>query len=188
MMGRRANSPSPRRGEGWGEGAPRILKGRTPSSSAAARLLLLPAGEKERGATPGVEQFLADGLDHAFSVFQHIIVPEADDSVAEAFDGFRPVSIDLLAMLPAVEFDDQVRVPAGEVGDVRTDRELTDELCAFELARAEVTPQALFGVRGISPKFSCVRRQAFFRQCRSPSPQPSPRWGEGVLADRPLNA
>lgn len=42
-----ANSPSPRWGEGWGEGVRSIrITHRTPSFSAASRLPLLPAGEK----------------------------------------------------------------------------------------------------------------------------------------------
>lgn len=145
-------------------------------------------GEGVLSAPSRKQQLLADGLKDALGVFQDVVVSEAEDAVAEVFDRCGSVPVDILIVLAAVEFDHEMRVAAGEVGDVLSNRELADELGVFELATAEVVPETLLGVGGCATEFTRNRRQAFFRQRCSPSPQPSPHWGEGALADRLFNA
>ncbi len=180
---RAARTPSPRRGEGWGEGARRFRMRGVSLTQPSPRW---GEGFSSRGHLASVrsvkaeQQFLADALDHCVGVVQHVVVPEADDAVAEALERARALRVDLRAMLATVDLDDEVRGAAGEVGDVRSDRELEDELGAFELARAEVVPEALFCVGALAPEFAGNGGEALFRQRRSPSPPPSPRRGEGV--------
>jgi hypothetical protein len=50
-------------------------------------------------------------------------------------------------MLTAVKLNDQLRLTAAEVDDVRSDRYLTRELGAEETAIAETSPQPALGVR-----------------------------------------
>jgi hypothetical protein len=50
-------------------------------------------------------------------------------------------------MLTTVELDNQLRLAAAEVDDVRTDRHLTRELGTEEPAIAETSPQPALGVR-----------------------------------------
>ena len=86
------------------------------------------------------------------------MVPEAQDAVAVGFDetGARGVRLDVV--LAAVEFDREVEVARGEVGDVGADDELAGEFDVVELSRAEVGPEAGFGVRGVAAEFSGERR------------------------------
>lgn len=182
-----ADFPSPRRGEGGarsasGEGVRRLRICRTPSPNP------LPAGERALEAVTREEQFLADGFEDSFGVLQDVIVPETDDAVAKGFDDRCARHVDGFAMLSTVQFNRKMRVAAGEVRYVWANRKLPDEFGAFQLAGAEVAPEALLGVRASDAQFSCNWRQAFFRQRRSPSPQPSPRRGEGAIAERHPNA
>jgi len=155
----RRHTPSPRRGEGWGEGA----RGST---------LFAPVEPKQ--------QFVSNCPQDAFGVRQHVIVPEPDEPVAEALDRCRSPSVYSLAVLPAIKLDDEVRGSTGKIRDVRPNLELADEFCAYETPASQVVPKMVLGVGAGPAKLSCDRGQSLFRQRRSPSPQPSPRRGEGA--------
>ena len=175
MSGERPN-PSPRRGEGGarsasGEGARLVRKRRSPSPNP------LPAGER---AIPGEQNLLANDFQNAFGVFEDVVVPEAQHAVAERFDDLGAWSIGFRSVLASVELDSEMRLSAGKVGDMGADRELADELRAFDLPRAEMAPELRFGIRAAPPQPARCRSQALFRQCRTPSSPPSPRRGEGV--------
>ena len=173
--------PSPRRGEGGarsasGEGARRFRRRGAPSPRRSPRW-----GEGDlRAPVERDQQFLTNGFEHAFGVRQHVVVPETDDAVTERFDDGGARCIDGVSMLSAVQFNREMRIAAGEVGDVGADRKLSDKFGAIELAGAKVPPQAFFRFGLIAPQFARDGSQAFFRHRRSPSPQPSPRRGEGV--------
>ena len=64
------------------------------------------------------------------------------------------VAFRVVGMLAAVEFDDQARIEAGEVGDVGADGSLAAEAVAVELASAEARPEMLFGVGGVFAEFA----------------------------------
>jgi hypothetical protein len=181
----RISSPSPRRGEGWGEGERARASVRPWGFSSGVEPphpALSPPGRGLVAAVSGVEQFESDRLEHALGARKHVVVPEADYPIAECFDHLRARRVDLGRVLSAVELDRKVCVTAGEVGDVRTDRKLADELRAFEPAGAEMMPQASFGVRASTPKVPSDWSQTLLCHCRAPSPQPSPRRGEGVCS------
>src|SRR5687767_10888747 len=83
-------TPSPRRGEGWGEGVRNqsATAGVRPPHPALSRRgeglsgVLSPGGEGSFGAVPRDQELLADGLEDAVGVSQDIVVPEAENSVA----------------------------------------------------------------------------------------------------------
>ena len=206
-----AVAPSPRRGEGWGEGAltRRVITGAAPPHPA-----LSPTGRGFRkraglfGAVAGQEEFLPDRLKDSIGVREHIVVPEAQHPIAVFVDdgGSRRILGGLV--LSAVELDRQPGGAAGEVGDEIVDLELADELLAFKPAAAEVMPETRLSVGLVRSQLARDRRQALPAQLSTPSPNPlplgergyagschttpSPRrgegWGEGARRPKPSSA
>ena len=171
---------SPRRGEvdahsAAGEGARRPQTSNVPPHPA-----LSPSGRGLFWSVAGELYLLPDDFQDSFGVFQHLVVPEADDTIAECFDDLGPRSIGLSRVLPAIEFDRQSQTSAAEIRDVRSDGTLPNELRAFESMPPKVVPEAVFGIGTSAAQLACDWRQALLRQCRAPSSQPSPRWEEGV--------
>jgi len=139
-------------------------------------------------AVPRQQQFLADGFQYAVGILKDIVIPEAQDVVAECLDNFGAGGVDFGRVLAPVKLDREVGVAAGEVGDMRADRELADEFCAFELAGAEVRPKSSFRVGAARAKLARNRRQSFFRQCRAPSPNPLPAGERAFAGPRQVHA
>ena len=173
MGGGAMDSPSPRRGEGWGEGARRLF-------IEAPYTLTLPSPSRER-VVPRKLELSANHFQHPVSVLQDVVVPEADDAIAERFDDLRAGSVRFGRMLPAVDLDREAQSSAGEVGDMRANRKLADELSAFEPATSQIVPEPVLRVSASSAQFACDGSQSLFRQGRTPSSQPSPRRGEGAI-------
>jgi hypothetical protein len=72
----------------------------------------------------GQQQF-----EHAVEPFRHIIVPEANDAVAERSEFVIALPIgDIVRVLAAVELDDQPRLAAQEVDEVSANCSLSDKL------------------------------------------------------------
>ena len=161
-----AQTPSPWRGEGWGEGA-------------------LRSGLF--GAVPRHQKFLVDRFENAVGVGKHIAVPEAQYPIAVFLDNRGASSVAHGIMLPPVQLDCQPWSAAREVGDIGVDLQLADELLAFEVAAAEVGPEPLFGVGLIDAEFARDRSQALPSQLSTPSPNPLPA-GERVYCGAPVNA
>ena len=183
MGGRGTYFPSPRRGEGWGEGerASASFGGwRSFADVEAPHPALSPSGRGLFGAVTGDEQFLADRLKHALRIFQHVVVPEAEHSVAERVDDPRARRVCFGRMLTAIELDGDMRVATSEVRDEAADWKLTDELGSFKAAAPQMVPESVLGVGRSSSEIARDRSQSLFGQRRTPSSQPSPRWGEGV--------
>ncbi len=140
-------TPSPRRGEGWGEGAPALRNS----------LDVMP--------TVGAEQnFLADHFQDAIEIAGDICIPEADDAVAEALDCFRARGIcgDAVvgAVLAAVKFDDEFQTARTKIGDVTSDHFLAHEFGVFDLAVAQALPEFAFNVGLVAAKASCSLDQS----------------------------
>jgi hypothetical protein len=164
-------APSPLRGEGWGEGglSSRVIAGAEPPHAA-----LSPRGRGLFGAVSGEQEFLADGFEDAVGVPEHVVVPEANHSVAVVFDECGPGRVAFDAVLPAVQLDRQPGRSAGEVGHVIADLELADELLALELTDAEALPEARLRLSPVSAQSARDGRQAFPSQLGTPSPNPLP--------------
>jgi hypothetical protein len=56
----------------------------------------------------------------------------------------------ILEMLPAIDFDDHVRIMTNKVDDERTDRRLPPEACAVEPVRTHPVPNDPFRIRHVS--------------------------------------
>jgi hypothetical protein len=75
-------------------------------------------------------------------IAHHLIVPDPEDAVAASFDptgtrGIRP----LIGVRRAIDFHDQFRSYAEEIGDEGSDRDLPPEFQAIELGIAQRTPE-----------------------------------------------
>src|ERR1700737_4955429 len=57
-------------------------------------------------------------------------------------------------MLPAIHFNDNSELMAGEIGEVRTDRRLTSKVMLLERRLPQVLPQLLFGFGRITAQDS----------------------------------
>ena len=68
------------------------------------------------GAAEALGGFEEDGLGHTVGILVHFAVPEADDGpsflLEETGPGFVGRRVDMLA---PIDFDDQPRLPAGEI-------------------------------------------------------------------------
>jgi hypothetical protein len=62
----------------------------------------------------------------------------------------------LLQMLRAIEFDDQLLIDAAKIDNVCTDLMLSSELQAQEPMCSQLSPQGILGVALLAPKSSCV--------------------------------
>lgn len=148
----------------------------SPSQQAGKAAYPSPSREK----VSGEPQFGADGFNDAVRVHEDIMVPEADDAVAMRFDkrGARGVAV-AGRMLSAVQFDHQSRPPASKVGDMRSDRKLTDEFEAVDLPGAQPCPQRLLRFGRVAAQHARGAGQAFLHHRLTPSPNLLPQ-GRGL--------
>jgi hypothetical protein len=82
-------------------------------------------------------------------------------------------------MLPAIDFDDNLGVMAGEVGEISTDRGLTSKVMLVERRLSQMLPELLFGFGCVTSQNSRTRHAVIDRtQCSlchpPPTPDPSP--------------
>ena len=76
-----------------------------------------------------------DQLRHTVKIFEDVVVPETDHTIACDFEKCCPATVAFaFGMLSAVSLDDQAMLLTNEINDERPDRLLTSELCAFELS------------------------------------------------------
>jgi hypothetical protein len=71
------------------------------------------------------------------------------------------VGFDLKCMMLAIDLDDELLLHAGEVGEVRTDRMLTSELAANELAIAKQAPNQTFCIACLVPSSRALSALGF---------------------------
>ena len=190
-MGRVRISPSPQRGEGWGEGeraAASVHPWGPFSDDIPPHPTLSPAGRGLFCPISACEQFLTNDLQDGLGVREHVSVPESKHPVSERFDDFGARRIELRRVLTAVQLNREVGVAAGEIRDEPRDGELAEEFGTLEAAAAQVVPKAVFGFSASAAQVAPDRCQLLLRQGRTPSPQPSPRRGEGVSSARRLRS
>jgi len=97
-----------------------------------------------------------DCFQYAINVSHDIVVPESENEITHRFERTRPVGISLfvLFMLPAIDFDDQLSVGAKEINDEAIDRYLSLEFPSIEPAIAQAKPQHALGVGLIATQSS----------------------------------
>ena len=138
-------------------------------------------------------QGASDRLHHPIQVLDHLAVPEPDDLKSARLEHLRPlgVVIGLIKVLSAVEFDDQLGVDAGEIGDVAVNRKLAAELEPVELASSQRPPEAclnlrLLGAQGSrtagSASYDHLKRPLTFPCCAWAPPSPAGGEGWGLVA------
>lgn len=93
---------------------------------------------------------LEQNLKHAIQILQDIVVPESDDMKTFPLQKRRSRGISLLGVLTTVNFHDQGRFDAAEIGHIWPDGPLPPELMAAEASSTKPRPQDLLGVRRIA--------------------------------------
>jgi len=90
-------------------------------------------------------------FDHAVGIPHHFIVPIPEHGVAHRFQSLCSLGVGLCphGMLPAIEFDDQLRISAEEIDDEAVKGKLS-EFPSAETAIAQTKPQHPFSVRLIA--------------------------------------
>jgi hypothetical protein len=118
-------------------------------------------GARRRRAGEGSDRnskFNTDSIKDSVEILNEFVIPEALDTKSVIFQelGSRSVIGDVLslAVLAAVEFDDQLFFKADEVRDVGTDGLLPPEFVATKSSTAECLPQLPFEVGLLAAKLS----------------------------------
>lgn len=100
--------------------------------------------------------YLSQANQNSIDVFQHLIVPEANNTIAGFLQSAGALRVDQFLMLAAVHFDDQPCLPTKKVRDEGSDRGLSSELEAAQLTRPELLPKQPLGVSLVPPQLSCA--------------------------------
>jgi hypothetical protein len=116
-------------------------------------------GKMARRARRGVfGQHTADHIDYFVSMFEHIHIPKPDHPAATRFEPARArfiaAHLRFIRVRLAIEFDDQFRLRAEEIGDVGTDGDLTPEAKTPELFAAKQAPELAFAFGHVPAKFA----------------------------------
>lgn len=79
-----------------------------------------------------VNESLCNPLQDSFDILHHLIIPEAQYSIALVHEEYGPplIRFRLRGVLPTIQFYNQTALWAAEVGDEATNRMLSPELCA----------------------------------------------------------
>jgi hypothetical protein len=81
------------------------------------------------GAAEALGGALHDDIEHTVGVIIQLVVPNPQDRPSLARKKRIPPNIPVaLRVLATIQLDNQSRLPASEVGDVRSDRQLPREL------------------------------------------------------------
>jgi hypothetical protein len=121
---------------------------------------------------------VADNLNHAFDVSEHIIVPEAKHAVAVGLEVPCPSLIACaVGMLAAIDFDDDPRPVKCKVREIRTNRRLPAKVRALRRKLPKILP--FFSIGRVVTKFARARYAVIdWPRCsmkhRPPTPAPSP--------------
>jgi len=131
-------------------------------------------GDRVRGIHR--KQFAQYGLQNAFGVLKHIVVPEAEHAIVLLAKPLvaRPVML-IHHMLPAINFDDDPPVSAYEVDDIPSDRLLPDEFEPAQLAGTQSVPQQQFGARRVVTQPPRTQGSTSVRTAHRLTPSPGTR-------------
>ena len=80
-------------------------------------------------------QRVANGKNHPIRIGEHVIIPEAQDSITARFEPARArrVADLVLGVLPSVDFDDEAGLGTEKVRNIRANRLLAPKPCTVEL-------------------------------------------------------
>jgi len=82
-----------------------------------------------------------DCLQNAFTILQHLVVPEPKDFPALSFQiGVSGLVVSALGVLRAVSLDDQLSANAKKIDNIGSDRNLPTKLQAVQATIAQKTP------------------------------------------------
>ncbi len=117
-------------------------------------------GKISRGTPPSALrlQRFENHFQHGVDVGRHPVVREAQHPITLLIQEAVPASIAgrILDVLRAVQLDDELRLKAGEVGDVGANRVLAAEAEAVELASAKVSPEKRLNLGLSAPQFTAA--------------------------------
>ena len=136
-----------------------------------------------RGGRPGwgwARKGAANRLQHSVKIGQYLVVPEAKNVISAFLKVSGPISAraQALAVLTAIDFDDELSIETDEVDDVAADRTLAAKAMAVDLTHPQAPPQAPLGHGHIPPEIAraLVRHRLF---APIPPPYPPPLSGGG---------
>jgi hypothetical protein len=119
---------------------------------------------------------MPDPVHGTFKRLEDLVVPESQNLVAIPRKHRRALLIvsNGLAMLPAVEFDNELGIMAGEIRNVSGDRNLPPKMPPFRFEHPKLPPQDTLCRGGVVTQYSCKS----VRHAEPPTPTP-PHKGEG---------
>jgi hypothetical protein len=126
-----------------------------------------------------------NALEHAVGMLKNVVVPEPKNGPSKTIQVSGALAIGLLAVLPAISFDNQSTLRTGEVCYETPDGFLSAELESFELAISQVRPEPTLRVGELATQSARVRvyvsngRHTYGLEEEKPSPNPLPHAGEG---------
>jgi hypothetical protein len=95
-------------------------------------------------------------MQNALGIGEDVIVPEAEHAIAALLEPAR-ARLTLIRMLSAIDLNDELRLGAKEIDDIRPNRVLATEAETFELLSPQTRPQ---------PDLRIRRRQAQYARKR----------------------
>jgi hypothetical protein len=102
-----------------------------------------------RGAWWCLFERIPDRVKHAFRIFEHVDVPKSQNAITPLDQPFRSNFVVRrlfrLSVLTSIQFDDELRGKAKEIGKVRPDRMLSPEPHACEPLVADKIPKPALG-------------------------------------------
>jgi hypothetical protein len=135
----------------------------------------------------GFKRLLNHGPD-ALEILQNVVVLEADEAEALAFEICSPASVAFGGVLAAVDLDDQAPFRTQEIDDVAVDLHLLPEFDAIQLTAAQDAPEFPLGIRGVLAERSRSACQEMVPCHFAPSPRRCAptlsREGERVTSER----
>jgi hypothetical protein len=99
-----------------------------------------------------------DRRKNAGHILDDVVIPESQDTITRRGKIGSPVLIgSAIGMLPAIQFDNNPELMAGEVSEVRTDCRLTPKMMLLERRLSQMLPELLFSFGHVTPQSSRAR-------------------------------
>jgi hypothetical protein len=106
---------------------------------------------------------------NAIDVREHVIIPEPPRAIAIRFEIPRAYFVGRTKGMPStIEFDDNSKLMAGEVSEIRADRCVAPKVTFLERRLSQILPKLLFGFGHVTAQSSSARHAFVDRTRRSP--------------------